>query len=164
LRRKEIDEFLPTYKVRRRWADRIKTLDLPLFSGYLFVKLDLERRAAALTIPGVLHLVGAGSVPSPIDDREIAALQALVESQLAVQPWPFLAVGERVRVQEGPLRNVEGIVTEVKGGHRLVVSVTLLQRSVAVEIDRTSVTPVTPAGRRPPQPEHPAAIRFRVGS
>ena len=139
---KEIEVFLPLYTTRRRWSDRVKELELPLFDGYVFCKLNLLYRMPALTIPGVIQFVGVGKTPVPIEEDEITALQAVMKSGLPLMPWPFLKVGQQVRVEHGPLRGLEGILLQVKGSHRLVLSVSLLQRSVAVEVDRDSVTPV----------------------
>jgi transcription antitermination factor NusG len=120
-RYKGIDEFLPLYKARRRWSDRFKWIELPLFPGYVFCRLEGESRLPILTIPGVLHFVGVGKTPVPIDDAEIAAIQASTQSGLVAEPWPFLNVGERVRIQEGPLSGVEGIMLEVKNNQRVIV-------------------------------------------
>jgi transcriptional antiterminator RfaH len=139
---KGIEVFLPLYSTRRRWSDRIKEVQLPLFDGYVFCRMDLQYRLPALTIPGVIQFVGVGKTPVPIEDGEIAALQAVMRSGLPSTPWPFLRVGQRIRVEHGPLRDLEGILLQAKGSHRLVLSVSLLQRSVAVEIDRDCVAPV----------------------
>lgn len=143
-RNKGFDEFLPMYKERRRWSDRFKVLDLPLFPGYVFCRLEVERRLPLLTIPGVIGFVGAGKTPLPISDEEIASIQATVASGLAAQPFPFLSSGQLVRLEEGPLTGLEGFYLEDRKQDRIVVSVTLLQRSVAIEIDRAWVSPVKP--------------------
>ena len=142
LNSKEIEVFLPLYAARRRWSDRIKELQLPLFDGYVFCKLNLLHRMPALTIPGVIQFVGIGRTPVPIEEEEIVALQSVIKSGLPSMPWPFLQVGQKVRVEHGPLRDLEGILLQAKGSHRLVLSVSLLQRSVAVEVDRDCVVPV----------------------
>ena len=139
---KGIEVFLPLYTTRRRWSDRVKQLQLPLFDGYVFCKLNLLHRMPALTVPGVIQFVGVGKSPVPIEENEIAALQSLIKSGLPSMPWPFLKIGQRVRVDYGPLRDLEGILLQVKGSHRLVLSVSLLQRSVSVEVDRDCVTPI----------------------
>ena len=139
---KGIEPFLPLYTTRRRWSDRIKEVQLPLFDGYVFCKVDLRYRLPALTIPGVIQFVGIGKTPEPIEEHELADLQAVVRSGLPSMPWPFLKIGQRVRVEHGPLRDMEGILLQTKGSHRLVLSVSLLQRSVAVEVDRDCITPV----------------------
>ncbi len=140
-RNKGYEEFLPVHQERRRWSDRFKSIELPLFPGYIFCRLNPEHRLPLLTIPAVLQFVGIGKIPVPIEDSEIAAIQAIVKSGLLAAPCPFLAVGQRVRVEEGPLAGVEGLLTEIRNQHRIVVSVSMLKRSVAVEIDRQWVRP-----------------------
>ncbi len=144
---KGFEQFLPLYLSRRRWSDRYKSVELPLFPGYVFCRLDPDLRLPLLTIPGVLHFVGIGKVPAPIDPAEITAIQAAIRSGLNTEPWPFLTVGQRVRLEAGPLAGAEGFLTEVRKQHRLVVSLTLLQRSVAVEIERDWARPLD---TRPP--------------
>lgn len=142
LRNKGYEEFLPLYSCQRQWSDRVKRIELPLFPGYLFCRFNPQDRLPILTTPGVILIVGFGKTPVPVDDEEIAAIRAIVNSQLPAQPWPMLRCGQRVRINAGPLRGVEGIFTRHKDRDHLVVSVTLLQRSVAVEIDRTWVLPL----------------------
>ena len=119
------------------------TAERPLFPGYLFCSFDLNRRLPILTTPGVLHILGLGKEPIAIDQREVDALWTTVRSGVVVSPWPFLRVGERVEVIRGPLTGVEGVVNQIKGACRLVVSVSLLQRSVAAEIEREWIQPVS---------------------
>jgi transcription antitermination factor NusG len=148
-RNKGFEEFLPLYKARRRWSDRFKWVDLPLFPGYVFCQLVGESRLPILTIPGVLHFVGIGKTPVPIDDAEIAAIRTATQSGLCAEPWPFLDVGQRVRIEEGPLAGVEGILVECRKKQRLVVSVSLLRRSVVVEIERHWARPLDHTGPKP---------------
>lgn len=143
LRNKGYELFLPVYACRRRWSDRIKELELPLFPGYVFCKFDLLNRLPILITPGVIQVVGIGKNPIAIEDAEIAALQAVVQSELPRLPWPFLQVGQKVRIAYGPLSGFEGILANLKGNHRLVLSVSLLRRSVAVEIDSAWVSPIS---------------------
>jgi len=147
-RNKGFEEFLPLYESRQRWSDRSKSVEFPLFPGYVFCRLNAQHRLPLLTIPGVLHFVGIGRTPVPIDDEEIIAIQSAVKSGLSAEPWPFLEAGQRVRLEDGPLAGLEGFLVEVRKQYRVVVSVALLQRSVAVEIDRQWVTPLDTA-RRP---------------
>jgi transcription antitermination factor NusG len=142
LSQKGLTEFLPMYTSVRRWSDRTKSIQVPLFPGYVFCRFDAQKRLPILTTPGVLSVVGSGGVPEAVDETEVAGIQSVVQSGLLMQPWPFLKIGEQVTIQEGPLRNVQGVLTEIKGRSNLVVSVTLLQRSVAVCIERTAVRPV----------------------
>jgi len=136
------ESFLPHYKCRRRWSDRFKEIELPLFQGYVFCRFNPLNRLPILSIPGVVHVVGVGRTPVPIDETEIAAIQAAVKSGLARQPWPFLQIGHRVRIEYGPLCGVEGILLGFRGHHRLVLSVALLQRSVAVQVDEGWLQPM----------------------
>lgn len=142
LRGKGYDLFLPLYNCRRRWSDRIKDLELPLFPGYLFCRFDPLSRLPILMTPGVFRIVGSGKNLLPVDAEEIAAIQAATRSGLPSQPWPFLQIGQRVKVEFGPLRGLEGILVSLKGHHRVVLSVTLLQRSMAVEVDDACVTSI----------------------
>jgi transcription antitermination factor NusG len=141
---KGYEGFLPLYIRRSRWSDRIKSVEFPLFSGYLFCRFDVNKRLPILVTPGVIQIVGIGKSPHPVDDCEIAALQSIVVSGLQVEPRSYLNIGQRVRIELGPLAGIEGILTSTKGSSRLVVSVTLLQRSVCVEIDESWVVPVSP--------------------
>lgn len=138
--------LLPVYRCRRRWSDRVKNVELPLFPGYLFCRFDANDRLPILTTPGMIQVVGFGKTPVPVEASEIVAIQRAISSDLTREPWPYLQIGEKVRVETGALRGVEGILLSVKGGHRLVLSVTLLQRSVAVEVNSSWVTPVSQQG------------------
>jgi transcription antitermination factor NusG len=144
LRSKGYEEFLPLYRSRRRWSDRIKEVEYPLFPGYLFCRFDAsDRLMPILTTPGVIGIVSSGKTPVPVFHDEIEAIRAILRSGLAVQPWPLLRVGSKVCIEGGPLAGLEGIVTDMDKVCRLVVSVSLLQRSVAVEIDRAWARPIT---------------------
>jgi transcription antitermination factor NusG len=136
IRNKGLEEFLPCYSLRRRWSDRMKTVELPLFPGYVFCRLDPRNRLPVLTIPGALHFVGIGQIPVPIDEHEIAAIQAAVRSGLAAEPWPYVEVGQKVQLKDGPLAGLDGICIGHSKQQRVVVSVTLLRRSVAVTVER----------------------------
>ncbi|MGH9717551.1 MAG: transcription termination/antitermination protein NusG [Candidatus Acidiferrales bacterium] len=136
---KGYEPFVPLYQSRRCWSDRIKMVEAPLFPGYLFCRFDINNRLPILTTPGVIQVVGFNRTPIPIEDTEIDAIQSLVASGFPSQPWPFLQAGDRVQIDSGPLRGLEGLLVELRGSHRLVVSVSLLQRSVAVEIDSALV-------------------------
>ena len=134
--------LLPTYKSVRQWSDRKKELEQPLFPGYLFCRFNFQERRPVITIPGVLQILGNGRVGIPVSDDEISALRLAVSSGRPKQPWPYLQVGQRVRVNYGTLTGLEGILVNVKGNHRVVLSVTLLQRSVALEVETSWLTPV----------------------
>jgi transcription antitermination factor NusG len=147
LQGKGYEYFLPIYKARRRWSDRTKQVNAPLFPGYLFCRFNPQNRLPILKTPGVTQIVGYNHVPVAVDEKEINAIRTLVESGLPNQPCPFLELGNRVRIEAGALRGLEGILLEVKGKRKLVLSITLLQRSVAVEIDSESVS-VVPTPRQ----------------
>jgi transcription antitermination factor NusG len=140
---KGYEGFLPLYRHRRRWSDRIREVQLPLFPGYLFCRFDINRRLPILITPGVIQVVGIGKMPYPVEDSEVEALQSIVISGLRTEPHSYLNLGQRVRIEIGPLAGAEGILTAIKGKCRLIVSVTLLQRSVAVEVDESWVLPIS---------------------
>jgi transcription antitermination factor NusG len=141
---KGFDAFLPLYRAKHQWSDRVKQVELPLFPGYLFCRIDIgDRLVPVVTTPGVLGIVSAGRCPVPIADSEVEAVQSVVRSGLPAFPWPTLISGTPVLIERGPLAGVEGVVTEVERKHRLIVSLPLLQRSVAVEIERDWVRPLS---------------------
>lgn len=135
--------FLPLYKCRRRWSDRFKEMEFALFPGYVFCQFNPLNPLPIVSIPGVVCLVGVGRTPVPVDETEMAAIQAAVKSGLPNRPWPFLQVGQRVKIEYGPLCGVEGILLCFRGHQRLVLSVSLLQRSVAVHVDEAWIKPMS---------------------
>jgi transcription antitermination factor NusG len=142
LRERGYEELAPSYETERRWSDRKKRVEQFLFPGYVFCRFDLDNRLPVLTAPGVVGLVSFGRIPAAIPDHEIESIRAMVQSGLLVTPWPFLQVGQQVVIEHGPLAGVEGILQQVKGKFRLVVSICLLQRSVSTEVDRACVRPI----------------------
>ncbi len=137
--------FFPAYNVSRQWTDRIRQVDTPLFPGYLFCRLDSQKILPILTTPGVLGVVGFGKVPAPIDEQEIDAIRAVVTAGLPAQSWPFTREGDEVSIVAGPLRGVRGIVNTLKNDRHLILSITMLQRSVSVEVDLNWVRRVNQA-------------------
>jgi transcription antitermination factor NusG len=148
IRNKGFEEFLPLYRVRNRWSDRIKSLELPLFPGYIFCRLDDRSRLPILTIPGALDFVGIGKVPAPIDDAEIAVIQTAMRSGLPTEPFAFLETGQRVRLEQGPLAGLEGILLELRNQCRVVVSIPLIRGSLGVEVQRSWAAPIVPREAR----------------
>lgn len=146
---KNIHTFLPLYAARRRWSDRTKEMHVPLFEGYVFCQLDPAERMPVLVTPGVLHFVGIGKTPVAVEPNEMEGLRKVIQFGSVVRPCPYLQVGDRVRVDDGPLRNTEGILLVGGEEDQVVVSVTLLQRSVAVKVDRAWLTPIRPWVRKP---------------
>ena len=142
LRSKGLESFLPLYRVRRQWTDRIHSVDLPLFPGYVFCRFAYASRMPVLHTPGVRSVVGFSNVPTPVSDDEISRIQTIQASGLPAQPWPYLRVGQRARIEHGSLAGLEGVLIREKDTLRVVVSVELLHRSVAVEIDRDIIRAV----------------------
>jgi len=144
LENKGYQAFLPTYRTRDRRPAGTRDFDRPLFPGYIFCRFDVLRRLPILTTPGVIHVVGAGRVPVPVDDREISSLQRVVKEQLEVSPSDFLTVGEKVRIVDGALAGVEGILMEFRNSMQLVLSVSLLCRSIRIELHKDLVVSSPP--------------------
>ncbi|MGH9733896.1 MAG: transcription termination/antitermination protein NusG [Candidatus Acidiferrales bacterium] len=135
LEAREVEHFLPSYMSVRRWKDRRVTLQLPLFPGYVFVRMALRNRLQVVQIPGLAKLVGFGTLPAPLPTEEIDALRSGLAEGLHAEPHPYLAVGQRVRVKQGPLAGLQGVLLRWKGNWRVVLSLELIQRSVAVDVD-----------------------------
>jgi transcription antitermination factor NusG len=138
---KGFEVFLPLYESIRRWKDRNKKLTLPLFPGYVFVRGGIDRRLQIVTTPGVHMILFHGEQVAMIPGVEIDAIRKAVEGPFRLEPHPFLKCGERVRVKRGSLLGVEGILIRKKNLYRLVISVDMMAKSVAVEIDSTDVEP-----------------------
>jgi transcription antitermination factor NusG len=146
----DIEAFLPTFKDKRIWSDRVKILDSPLFPGYVFARFPYPSgRVPVLRVGGVRSIVGCGESATPLPTQEIEGIRTLIASGFAVHPWPFLRAGNRVRVEHGPLRGVEGVILEQKDEWRMVVSVELLQRSVSVVLDRAQLKRIAAEQARP---------------
>jgi transcription antitermination factor NusG len=139
---KAIRNFLPLYEKISQWKDRKKQIHLPLFPGYLFVKILLQDRLEVLKTFGAVHLVGDGNTPLPIPEEQILSIQTLIEKGLKFDPHPYLKVGNSVRITSGPLTGVEGILIRKKNQCRLLLSVDLIQRSIAIEIDSWQIEQV----------------------
>jgi transcription antitermination factor NusG len=152
LRTKGFEEFLPLCVVRRKWSDRHKTLEAPLLAGYTFCRFEPGERVRVLRTPGVRKIVGWGASPVPVEEAEIQALQKVIEAGVAASPCPYLRTGQEISIDRGPLSGLNGLLLEVKGHSRLVVSVTLLQRSVSVEVEQDWITPT----------EWPSALRAKA--
>jgi transcription antitermination factor NusG len=142
LRGKGLETLLPTYTSKRKWSDRLKVVESPLFPGYVFCRFNVHDRLPVLITPGVLSVVGRGKTPVAVDDAEILSIRAALESGIHMEPWPYVEIGERVRIKDEVFDGMEGILTNFKGSSRVVISVSLLRRSVALEIDRSRITPL----------------------
>ena len=141
LNARQIETFLPLYETVHFWNGRRAKLQLPLFPGYVFVRISQNERVRVLQVPGVAHLVGAAGRPTPLADSEVEAVRQLC-SYAGALPHPFLSVGRRARVHSGPLSGLEGLVVRRKGSLRFVLSIELIQRSVAVEMDAADLEPL----------------------
>lgn len=142
LSNKGYQTFLPTYQTLRRGRGRSVEVQAPLFPGYLFCRFNVFDRLPLLITPGVVAVVGNGRTPIPVENSELEAIRKMVSTGLRIEPCPYLEVGQLIRIEDGALSGVEGILTAFRGAHRIVVSISLLRRSVALEIDRSAVCPV----------------------
>lgn len=134
LRGKGYEEFLPVYSEKRQWSDRKKNIEMPLFTGYVFCRMDPDVRSPIVTTPGVIRIVGNSKGIARIDDAEIVAIQAAIRAGVKARPCDYVRIGDRVSIGRGPLAGVEGILSSYGNNHCLVLSVSLIQSSVAVEI------------------------------
>jgi len=142
---RDVEHFLPLYSSVRRWKDRRVSLDLPLFPGYVFVRLALRDRLRVLQIPSVVRLVGFNGQPTALPDTEMEIMQSGLSQGTRAEPHPFLTVGRRVRITAGPFAGLEGVLKRKKSNLRVVVSLELIQRSVAVDVDAADVQGVVSA-------------------
>jgi transcription antitermination factor NusG len=142
LERRSVECFLPLYESVRRWKDRRVRLQLPLFPGYVFVRLALRGRLQVLEIPSVVRLVGFNALPLALPDSEIESLRGGLAQQPRVEPHPYLHAGRRVRIARGPFAGSEGVLLRRKGAYRVVLSLEMIMRSLAVEVDLADIKPV----------------------
>jgi transcription antitermination factor NusG len=141
---KRCESFLPLCRKKIRWSDRVKELNIPLIPGYLFCRLDINNRLPVLITPCVIRVVGIGKYAHPVDEEEMSSIQVVVASGVQAEPVPYPQAGQKVKIEHGSLSGGEGILAGVRSPARLVVSVTLLQRSISVEIDEHWVKPADP--------------------
>jgi transcription antitermination factor NusG len=136
------EHFLPTYQTKRKWSDRVKVIEAPLFPGYVFVRITRSLVGAVLALPGVIRIVNVGGKPCPVPEEEIEALQLVCRAKRNVCAFSHLNTGQKVRVTAGPLCGVTGIIMNWKKRDRLIINVELIMKSVSVEVDRSEVVPV----------------------
>jgi len=142
LRQKGYECFAPTYRQKRRWSDRTVEIDFPLFPMYVFCRLNSAALGKVITTSGVLRIVGFGGKPAEVDVEEIEALQRLSRSDLLREPWQYLPNGTLVLIETGPLAGVQGIICSGENTRRLIMSITILQRSVAIQLDEDTLVSV----------------------
>jgi transcription antitermination factor NusG len=135
LRARGIEEFLPLERTRRKWSDRVKTVDRPLFPGYVFCRVSFSSSARILPLQGAVGFVRFGSAPEPIPDVEIHAVKRLVDSECRLKPMALVHEGQRVMLTAGPFAGLEGILLNIRDSRHFVVNLTILQRSLAVAVD-----------------------------
>jgi transcription antitermination factor NusG len=149
-----IPHYLPLYESVRQWKDRKMRLNMPLFPGYVFVRLPLQNRLRVIQVPSVIRLVGFGGEPAAIPEAELAAIRTCLDHNCRMEPHPLLQTGQRVRITRGPLTGIEGILLRRKGISRLVLSVGLIMRAVAVEVNIADIEPIRlPAAKALPAPQ-----------
>lgn len=137
-----ITYFLPLYTALHKWNKKTAKVSLPLFPGYVFVQTSREARHIPLAVPGVVHFVGPATSPAEIPAEEVECLRNLLKTQRKAQPHPYLAPGNRVRIASGPMSGVTGIIQRTSTGCRIIISVDMIMRSVAVEVDADSLVAV----------------------
>ena len=142
LEKRGYEAFLPEYVSKPRGAARLRSISLPLFPNYLFCRFNIRPQHPVLMTPGVVLIAGTGSLPVPVNEKEILAVRNIIQSGLAARPWRYMNAGRMVWIETGPLEGTSGILVKDGTTDRLIVSVSLLKRSVAVETDRDHVRPV----------------------
>lgn len=143
---RRIEHFLPLYQTARRWKDRTKVIQAPLFPSYIFVRIDIRDRLQVLNAPGVVRIVGFSGLPAALPDEQIDALRKGLLRSSKVEPHPYPTEGRNVRVKSGPFEGLEGILVRHKGDFRVVLTIELIRRSVLVDVDAASIE-ILPPGR-----------------
>jgi transcription antitermination factor NusG len=139
LKQRSVEHFLPLFQTIHRWKNGRHRVELPLFPGYVFVHITLRERSRVLEIPGFVRLVGFSSIPCPLPDTEIEAIRDTLKLGIKTQPYPYLTIGTRVEIRNGPLQGMTGILVQRRGQCRVVLSIDLIRRSMAVEVSSEDV-------------------------
>jgi transcription antitermination factor NusG len=144
-----VEHFLPLYESRRRWKDRQKLVAFPIFPGYVFVRLDLKDRLCVLKVPGIIYLVSFNGLPAPLSEREVDAMRTGLAQNAEVRPHPYtnVSAGQRVRICHGPFQGLEGKLIRRKGRFHVILSIELIQKSLLVDVEVSSVEFLTPPTR-----------------
>ena len=145
LESKSVEAFFPAFVTENLWSDRRVRIKVPAFPGYVFARIDLRERSKVFTVPGVIRMLSFNGVPAPIDNSEIEAIKLCLDRGATLEPYPFLEVGDRVRVRSGVLEGLEGLISRCKNERRLIVPISLINQSVAVEVDVRLLEPLGPA-------------------
>jgi len=142
LQERGIEHFLPVYHSVRSWKDRRKELDMVLFPGYVFTRIDVAEKLRVLQLPGVVRFVSFNGQPTPLAGDDLAALRNALQQGMRAEHHPYLTAGRRVKVVHGPLTGARGILLRLKTNCRIVISIDAIMRSVSVEIDESDVEPI----------------------
>ncbi len=142
LQKKGIETFLPVRKVFRHWSDRVKEIEIPIFAGYLFVRIPLKYKLEVLKTRGSVHFVTFNTFPLAIPEKELDAVRRFITEEISIDPYPYLGAGDRVYVRSGPLKGIEGFIVRKDKHTRLVISLDLLLQSISVQIDEALVEKV----------------------
>jgi transcription antitermination factor NusG len=143
LEAKELSTYLPTYRTTQRWSDRLKRIDRPLFPGYVFCQFEFGDRVRVLRTPGVRSIVSFGNQMIPVHRNDLEQIERMLESPYPLEPWPYLQVGERIKIAGGPLAGITGFFERRESGGRFVVSIEMLQRSIAVHLEAEDLSPIS---------------------
>ena len=162
LHKKGIETFLPLRKITRHWSDRIKQIEEPLFSGYLFVHTSLDNRFEILNTKGSVRFIGFNSTPVVVPEAELLAVRRFLEEKISVDPFPYLNQGDRVYIRSGPLKGVEGFIVRKDRHTRLVISLDLLFQSVSVAIDEALVEKINQKSNIKNQNYGAAGVAFKI--
>jgi transcription termination/antitermination protein NusG len=144
-----LETYLPVHRRAHRWSDRVKVTNAVLFPGYLFCKFGYRDRMRVLQAPGVRVIVSTGGEPIPVEESELAAVRTVLSSGCGITPWPYIRIGQKVKIDSGALAQLRGVIVRVKNSLRVVVSVEALNASIAVELDSGMLTPDTDPTHRP---------------
>ena len=136
------ESFVPTSRVRRNWSDRVKSIDQPIFPGYVFCRIQKTGSGLVLATPGVVRVVSFGGKPSPVSNEEIEALQRISHAGGEVSPYPYTRIGQKVQITRGVFTGVIGVIVQVRNQHRLVVNVDTIMKAISITIDASEVAPV----------------------
>jgi len=151
LEQRGVEHFLPLYETIHRWNNGRHRVQLPLFPGYLFVRIALRDRLRVLEVPGFVRLVGFSGLPCPLPEADISKMRDALKTGVLAEPYPYLTAGTRVEIRSGPLQGMTGILLRRQNKHRIVISVDLIMRSMVVEVEAGDVVPLRSAGVRPGQ-------------
>ena len=164
LHERSIEHFLPLYDTVHRWKNGRHRVQLPLFPGYVFVRIALRNRLPVLQIPGLVRLVGFSGVPFPLPEADIEAMRNALAAGVTAEPYPYLTVGSRVEICHGPLQGVKGILLRRRNKFRVVLSLDLIMRSMVVEVEAADVVPLKAAPVHPASTEAIQVARVRASA